>query len=57
MMLMSLLLLETNTWFKPSLGDNSFFNCSFHNGNQYLVYNKWDGGGVSKWKRESLRIF
>jgi len=50
---------ETNTWFitngmrcvinvqslgPPSLGENSFSNCSFHNGNQYLVYNKWDGG-------------
>ena len=50
---------RTNTWFTtngmgcvigvhslgpPSLRENSFSSCSFHNGNQYLVYNKWDGG-------------
>ena len=64
--------METNTWFTtngmgcvigvyslgpPSLGENSFSSCSFHNGNQYLVYNKGDEGGVSKWKHERFGNF
>jgi len=32
-----------------------FFVKFFHNGNQYLIYNKWDG--ISKWKWEVWEFF
>jgi len=48
---------QTDLESPPSLEGNYFSNCSFYNGNQYLFYNKWDGGEISKWKCERFGNF